>query len=111
VASEHLTVGELLRLLEGDGSRHDLTLRALAHLREVSGSPVDLSAFLPTSAELAVEQRRRRSAEQAAQAAERRRAAEIAAALAAERRRAERDLDRLLDLDEAEERLARAVGL
>lgn len=109
MASKHLTVGELLRLLDSDASREQFALRALAHLREVAGSPVDLAPLLAAPPEPAGERRRRLAAERAARVAARRRADEIATDLAADRRRAEKDLARLLDV-EAEQRDALIVA-
>jgi len=106
LASKHLTVAELLSLLEGDGASHALALRMLTHLREVSTSVPDLSPLSQLSPLPRRTPRRRRAARRAALAAERRRAEEIAARLAArlaaDRRGAAKDFNHLFNLEAAE---------
>ena len=108
--SDHLSVADLLRFLEGRAWRAELAPKALAHHREVCGEAPDLSLTAPPPVVSRLERGRLRSARQAARASERRGAGELAPLPAAEHGRAGKDLNELLDLqpDERRSRIAAA---
>jgi tetratricopeptide (TPR) repeat protein len=98
LAADHLTAGELLHLLDGPGDTGELALRALAHQREVSTSPLDVSVLVEALRPSAAERRLARRAERAAAATARRRSEEAVARLKADRPRAVAELRELLKL-------------
>ena len=104
MASDHLSVADLLRLLEGRTWRAELVPRALVHHRAVAGAVADLAALAPAPPLSPAERRLPRRAARAARAAKRRRAEDVAALLAADRRQAEKELDELLDLEPGKRR-------